>query len=100
MAVTLPDVTGQEAWLSIIKESAGTRQDQWTLSRSGNALTLVLVSDAERAPLLVNNAVTQNLSILKKRINELGIVEASVVRQGRTASASSCRGYNPKQAKG
>jgi preprotein translocase subunit SecD len=94
VAVTLPDVTGQEAWLSIIKESAGTRQDQWTLSRSGNALTLVL-SDAERT-LLVNNAVTQNLSILKKRINELGIVEASVVRQGRTASASSCRGAQPQ----
>ena len=40
-----------------------------------------MLSDAERT-LLVNNAVTQNLSILKKRINELGIVEASVVRQG------------------
>ncbi len=98
VAVTLPDVTGQEAWLSIIKESAGTRQDQWTLSRSGNALTLVL-SDAERT-LLVNNAVTQNLSILKKRINELGIVEASVVRQGQDGIRIELPGvHNPKQAK-
>ena len=98
VAVTLPDVTGQEAWLSIIKESAGTRQDQWTLSRSGNALTLVL-SDAERT-LLVNNAVTQNLSILKKRINELGIVEASVQRQGQDGIRIELPGvHNPKQAK-
>lgn len=98
VAVTLPDVAGQEAWLSIIKESAGTRQDQWTLSRSGNALTLVL-SDAERT-LLVNNAVTQNLSILKKRINELGIVEASVVRQGQDGIRIELPGvHNPKQAK-
>ncbi|HHQ4551514.1 TPA: protein translocase subunit SecD, partial [Aeromonas veronii] len=80
VAVTLPEVAEQESWLSIIKESAGTRQDQWKLTRSGNDLKLVL-SEAERT-LLVNNAVTQNLSILKKRINELGIVEASVVRQG------------------
>lgn len=98
VAVTLPDMAGQEAWLSIIKESAGTRQDQWTLSRSGNALTLVL-SDAERT-LLVNNAVTQNLSILKKRINELGIVEASVVRQGQDGIRIELPGvHNPKQAK-
>ncbi|MFQ2099694.1 protein translocase subunit SecD [Aeromonas sanarellii] len=98
VTVTLPDVAGQEAWLSIIKESAGTRQDQWTLTRSGNALTLVL-SDAERT-LLVNNAVTQNLSILKKRINELGIVEASVVRQGQDGIRIELPGvHNPRQAK-
>ncbi|MDM5075652.1 protein translocase subunit SecD [Aeromonas media] len=98
VAVTLPDVAGQEGWLTIIKDSAGTRQDQWTLSRSGNELKLVL-SDAERT-LLVNNAVTQNLSILKKRINELGIVEASVQRQGQDGIRIELPGvHNPKQAK-
>lgn len=98
VAVTLPDVAGQEAWLAIIKESAGTRQDQWTLTRSGNALTLVL-SESERT-LLVNNAVTQNLSILKKRINELGIVEASVVRQGQDGIRIELPGvHNSRQAK-
>lgn len=98
LAVTLPDVDGQEGWLNIIKESAGTRQDQWKLSRSGNKLKLVL-SDAERT-LLVNNAVTQNLSILKKRINELGIVEASVQRQGQDGIRIELPGvHNPKQAK-
>lgn len=98
LAVTLPDVDGQEGWLNIIKESAGTRQDQWKLSRSGNELKLVL-SDAERT-LLVNNAVTQNLSILKKRINELGIVEASVQRQGQDGIRIELPGvHNPKQAK-
>lgn len=98
VAVTLPDVAGQEGWLNIIKESAGTRQDQWKLSRSGNELKLVL-SDAERT-LLVNNAVTQNLSILKKRINELGIVEASVQRQGQDGIRIELPGvHNPKQAK-
>ncbi|MNO45411.1 preprotein translocase subunit SecD [compost metagenome] len=98
LAVTLPDVDGQESWLNIIKESAGTRQDQWKLSRSGNELKLVL-SDAERT-LLVNNAVTQNLSILKKRINELGIVEASVQRQGQDGIRIELPGvHNPKQAK-
>ncbi|WP_429129947.1 protein translocase subunit SecD [Aeromonas media] len=98
VAVTLPDVAGQEGWLNIIKESAGTRQDQWNLSRSSNELKLVL-SDAERT-LLVNNAVTQNLSILKKRINELGIVEASVQRQGQDGIRIELPGvHNPKQAK-
>lgn len=98
LAVTLPDVDGQEGWLNIIKEIAGTRQDQWKLSRSGNELKLVL-SDAERT-LLVNNAVTQNLSILKKRINELGIVEASVQRQGQDGIRIELPGvHNPKQAK-
>ena len=98
VAVTLPDVAGQEGWLNIIKESAGTRQDQWTLSRSGNELKLVL-SESERT-LLVNNAVTQNLSILKKRINELGIVEASVQRQGQDGIRIELPGvHNPKQAK-
>ncbi|WP_439842805.1 protein translocase subunit SecD [Aeromonas taiwanensis] len=98
VAVTLPEVAEQERWLSIIKESAGTRQDQWTLSRAGNALTLVL-SESERT-LLVNNAVTQNLSILKKRINELGIVEASVQRQGQEGIRIELPGvHNPRQAK-
>ena len=98
LAVTLPDVAGQEGWLNIIQESAGTRQDQWTLSRSGNELKLVL-SESERT-LLVNNAVTQNLSILKKRINELGIVEASVQRQGQDGIRIELPGvHNPKQAK-
>lgn len=98
LAVTLPDVEGQEGWLTIIKESAGTRQDQWKLSRSGNELKLVL-SESERT-LLVNNAVTQNLSILKKRINELGIVEASVQRQGQDGIRIELPGvHNPKQAK-
>ncbi len=98
LAVTLPDVDGQEGWLAIIKESAGTRQDQWKLSRSGNELKLVL-SESERT-LLVNNAVTQNLSILKKRINELGIVEASVQRQGQDGIRIELPGvHNPKQAK-
>lgn len=98
VAVTLPEVAEQERWLSIIKESAGTRQDQWTLARAGNALTLVL-SESERT-LLVNNAVTQNLSILKKRINELGIVEASVQRQGQDGIRIELPGvHNPRQAK-
>ncbi|MFG0762683.1 protein translocase subunit SecD [Aeromonas media] len=98
LTVTLPDVDGQEGWLTIIKESAGTRQDQWKLSRSGNELKLVL-SESERT-LLVNNAVTQNLSILKKRINELGIVEASVQRQGQDGIRIELPGvHNPKQAK-
>ena len=98
VAVTLPEVAEQDSWLSIIKESAGTRQDQWKLTRSGNDLKLVL-SEAERT-LLINNAVTQNLSILKKRINELGIVEASVVRQGQDGIRIELPGvHNPKQAK-
>lgn len=42
----------------------------------------------------------QNLSILKKRINELGITEASVQRQGQDAIRIELPGvHNPKQAK-
>ncbi|MCR3977921.1 protein translocase subunit SecD, partial [Aeromonas veronii] len=90
------EVADQAPWLTIIKDSAGTRQDQWTLKRSGNELRLVM-SEAERT-LLANNAVTQNLSILKKRINELGIVEASVQRQGQDGIRIELPGvHNPKQ---
>ncbi|WP_421247537.1 protein translocase subunit SecD [Aeromonas jandaei] len=96
--VTLPEADDQSGWLTIIKESAGTRQDQWKMTRSGNQLKLVL-SEAERTQ-LINNAVTQNLSILKKRINELGIVEASVQRQGQDGIRIELPGvHNPKQAK-
>lgn len=52
--VILPEVADQAPWLNIIKDSAGTRQDQWTLNRSGNELRLVM-SEAERT-LLANNA--------------------------------------------
>ncbi|MGL4756958.1 MAG: protein translocase subunit SecD, partial [Aeromonadaceae bacterium] len=49
---------------------------------------------------LINNGVTQNLSILKKRIQELGITEASVQRQGQKGIRIELPGvHNPKQAK-
>lgn len=96
--ILLPQDAQQTPWLTLIKESGGVRQGQWLLSRSGNEVTLTL-SEAERS-LLINNAVTQNLSILKKRINELGIVEASVQRQGQDGIRIELPGvHNPRQAK-
>ncbi|MCH7371733.1 protein translocase subunit SecD [Aeromonas sp. MR16] len=96
--IVLPEAADETPWLNIIRDAAGTRQDQWTQKRSGNELRLVM-SEAERT-LLANSAVTQNLSILKKRINELGIVEASVQRQGQDGIRIELPGvHNPKQAK-
>ena len=61
-------------------------------------LRLKLTQDERN--LLINNGVTQNLTILKKRINELGITEASVQRQGQAGIRIELPGvHNPKQAK-
>jgi preprotein translocase subunit SecD len=96
--IVLPEGAEQAPWLSLVKESGGVRQGQWLLTRSDQQLTLKM-SEAERT-LLANNAVTQNLSILKKRINELGIVEASVQRQGQDGIRIELPGvHNPRQAK-
>ncbi|MBM7036940.1 protein translocase subunit SecD [Vibrio sp. 188UL20-2] len=53
---------------------------QWTVRGSGQTLTLSL-SDSEKTEIR-RLIVQQNLQIMRQRLNELGITEASVQRQG------------------
>ncbi|MGL4206515.1 MAG: protein translocase subunit SecD [Aeromonadaceae bacterium] len=96
--LTLPESDELAPWLDQVRKHTGGQTEAWSLQRSGSKLTLSL-TQAERNQ-LINNGVTQNLTILKKRINELGITEASVQRQGQEGIRIELPGvHNPKQAK-
>ncbi|ENY70895.1 preprotein translocase subunit SecD [Aeromonas diversa CDC 2478-85] len=96
VAVTLPAGEPAAPYLSLIRPELG--QGQWQLEREAGRLLLTL-SPKERSE-LINNAVSQNQTILQKRIHELGIVEAAVQRQGQSAIRIELPGvHNPKQAK-
>ncbi len=96
--IVVPEAMNPEPWLAIVKPHSGGQPEAWSLQRNGNVWTMSL-TEAERN-LLINNGVTQNLAILKKRINELGITEASVQRQGQEGIRIELPGvHNPKQAK-
>ena len=98
ISIVLPATQEPEAWLNIIRQYSGGQPQAWQLQRSGNDVRLKLTQDERN--LLINNGVTQNLTILKKRINELGITEASVQRQGQAGIRIELPGvHNPKQAK-
>ncbi|WP_024870706.1 protein translocase subunit SecD [Tolumonas lignilytica] len=96
--ITLPTTQEISPWLKIIRQETTGQTNPWISQREDNRITLRL-SETERNT-LINNGVTQNLSILKKRIHELGIVEASVQRQGQNGIRIELPGvHNPKQAK-
>ncbi len=96
--IVLPTTQEPEAWLNIVRHYSGGQPQAWQVQRSGNEVRLTLTQDERN--LLINNGVTQNLTILKKRINELGITEASVQRQGQEGIRIELPGvHNPKQAK-
>lgn len=96
--ITLPTTQEINPWLKIIRQETSGQTNPWVSQRDDNRITLRL-SETERNT-LINNGVTQNLSILKKRIHELGIVEASVQRQGQNGIRIELPGvHNPKQAK-
>ena len=96
--ITLPTTQEISPWLKIIRQETTRQTNPWVSQREDNRITLRL-SETERNT-LINNGVTQNLSILKKRIHELGIVEASVQRQGQNGIRIELPGvHNPKQAK-
>ena len=96
--IVLPTTQEPDGWMTIIRQYSGGQPQAWQLQRSGNEVRLTLTQDERN--LLINNGVTQNLTILKKRINELGITEASVQRQGQEGIRIELPGvHNPKQAK-
>lgn len=96
--ITLPMEQEISPWLKIIRKETTGPTNSWVSQQEDNRITLRL-SETERNT-LINNGVTQNLSILKKRIHELGIVEASVQRQGQNGIRIELPGvHNPKQAK-
>ncbi len=98
VVITLPAEQEMAPWLKIIRQETAGQTNTWLSQREDNRIVLRL-NETERNT-LINNGVTQNLSILKKRINELGIVEASVQRQGQNGIRIELPGvHNPKQAK-
>ncbi|WP_199458621.1 protein translocase subunit SecD [Vibrio owensii] len=66
--------------LSDIRSYLRTQYPDWTLSQSGERLVVSLDEEERRA--IQTLTVTQNLQTMRGRIEELGITEASVQRQG------------------
>lgn len=95
VSVSLPAGTDDSALVSQLRRQS---QGQWQLDRSDDALRLTLLPEARSR--LIGDAVVQNLKILQKRLHELGIVEATVQRQGLNAIRIELPGvHNPKQAR-
>lgn len=69
-----------DARLSDIRSYLRTQYPNWTLSQSGERLVVSLDEEERRA--IQTLTVTQNLQTMRGRIEELGITEASVQRQG------------------
>lgn len=98
LRVTMPSEESATPWLKVFREQGLAKSDQWQMHLDGN-LAIFAISETEKM-ILVNNGVTQNMAILKKRLEELGIVEAVVQRQGTEAIRIELPGvHNPKQAK-
>ncbi|PTB33688.1 protein translocase subunit SecD [Photobacterium phosphoreum] len=75
-----------------------TYAHQWHITDNGNQIKLAITDDERLS--LAQSAMAQNMSILRNRIGELGIVEASVQRQGRDHIRIELPGvHDPKQAK-
>ncbi|MFC3913964.1 protein translocase subunit SecD [Pseudaeromonas sharmana] len=98
VSMTLPATETPGPWLELLRNYTSGQPAAWQLQRDGNRFLLTLTQEERNQ--LINNGVTQNLSILKKRIQELGITEASVQRQGQKGIRIELPGvHNPKQAK-
>lgn len=72
--------TGSSDRVTEISRYVRTHYPQWTSSRTGSQLRLTLSPDEQRE--LRTLTVQQNLQIMRGRIEELGITEAAVSRQG------------------
>ena len=98
VSITLPAVDSPASWLEVLRPYTQGQPAPWALTRDGQTFRLTLT--AEERLQLVRNAVSQNLTILKKRIAELGISEATVQQQGQTGIRIELPGvHNPKQAR-
>lgn len=98
IVIEAPSEEAVTALYPLLRSYTNGQPAGWTLSRSGERFTLTMTEQERNT--LINNGVVQNLGILKKRINELGITEASVQRQGQEAIRIELPGvHNPKQAK-
>ncbi|MFM2577398.1 protein translocase subunit SecD [Vibrio fortis] len=69
-----------EALLGDIRHHLRTQYPNWTLSLSGERLVISMDEEEKRA--IRTLTVTQNLQTMRGRIEELGITEAAVQRQG------------------
>lgn len=69
-----------EALLGDIRHHLRTQYPNWTISLSGERLIISMDEEEKRA--IRTLTVTQNLQTMRGRIEELGITEAAVQRQG------------------
>lgn len=69
-----------EAILADIRAHIRIQYPNWSLNQSGERLVVSMVEEERRA--IQTLTVTQNLQTMRSRIEELGITEASVQRQG------------------
>lgn len=93
--ITVSGLSGRDDFLSAFLQPY---THQWT-AKTDSGLTALSIADGEMLT-LTQAAMEQNISILRNRIGELGIVEASVQRQGRDHIRIELPGvHDPLQAK-
>ncbi|HDZ10375.1 protein translocase subunit SecD [Pseudohongiella sp.] len=83
ITVTLRDASAMPELIRIARESVADSQSAlptYTLDSDAGTLTL-LITDAHREA-LQQDAVTQSLDIIHRRLDETGMVEPSITRQG------------------
>lgn len=98
LKVRIPPTESETPWLKVFREQGIAKSQQWKMDLKDN-LAIFSIPETEKVA-LINHGVTQNIAILKKRLEELGIVEAVVQRQGVEAIRIELPGvHNPKQAK-
>ncbi|WP_322804503.1 protein translocase subunit SecD [Vibrio alfacsensis] len=92
-------LVGTDSAIQKLLSSEAARQwSNWQI-RADESGALITLTEDERL-ILVRSAMSQNITILRDRISELGIAEASVQRQGRDHIRIELPGlYDPKQAK-
>ncbi len=76
MRVQLADATQSDQALALLQQNMPTLQ----ADASGNTITLTL-SPADLAS-ITSDAIEQNIGVLRKRVNELGVSEPVIQRQG------------------
>ena len=96
ITVNFPNQSGaaaHDALKSIVAERIGRPRPLpiWVSQEDGDRMTLTLNDDAIK--MLANDAVAQSIPIVRRRMDETGVNEPVVARQGKGASWSSCPAF-------
>lgn len=83
---------------NLLSANLNAKASQWQVNKGDNDWRLTLTESEQQT--IAAAAMEQNIQTLRNRIGELGIVEASVIRQGKDHVRIELPGvHDPKQAK-